>query len=651
MSLRKYPHLFTPIILGNTYFRNRLFAAPQGPTGLTSGNFMTEEGMAFYERKAQGGFANVCIGDAIVDSKYANSPGPHIKLDSYQGAIQLFHLADRISRHGAVASLELNHCAPYATTSYRETGKNYGAYSRPVPDFMTGKEELVEEMPEEVIEYTIRKYAQAAMACKRAGFGHVLIHGGHGWLISEFVSPDNNRKDRWGGSLENRLRFPVAVADAVKKACGPDFAVEMRISGSEVHAQGYDIDYGVKIAQALDGHVDMIHVSASSVRWNESFVYSMPDMFSPDGRNVQYAAEIKKYVKTPVATVGSLSDPEMMEEIIASGKADVVYMARQCSADPDLPKKAARGEREEIRQCLRCSTCYDRATSGGEYSCAINPEIGLGLASVYDWQKPAVKKKVVVIGGGIAGMQAALTAKQRGHEVILLEKAPRLGGVLRCEDNVPFKRHLRDYLDYQERHVRSAGIDVRLGVEATPELVSSLEPDAVITALGAEENLPPIPGIDGKNVLSAQELYSRPEKAGQKVVILGGGLVGTELALFLAMERKSCTVLEMGPALSFSGNSTHGMCLIRELEKYGVRLMTGTKAVQISDMGVTAETAGGSVLIEADTVVTAMGIRSRRDEALRFMDCAGDFWLVGDARTVRTMGDANRDGYHAAMEL
>ncbi len=652
MTQRKYPHLFTPIILGNTYFRNRLFAAPQGPTGL-AGGIMTEEGMAFYERKAQGGFANVIIGDAIVDSKYANSPGPHIKLDGFQGSIQLYRLANRISRHGAVASIELNHCAPYATISAQETGKLYGAYSRPVADFefTPGAEYVVEEMPEDIIEYTIKKYAQAAMACKRLGFGHVLIHGGHGWLISEFVSPNNNRKDQWGGSLENRMRFPVAVADAIKKACGKDFAVEIRMSGSEVHPQGYDIDYGVKIAEALDGHVDMIHVSASSVRWDESFVYSMPDMFSPDGRNVQYAAEIKKHVKTPVATVGSLSDPEMMEEIIASGKADVVYMARQCSADPDLPKKALRGEREEVRQCLRCSMCYSRATHGEEYTCAINPEIGQGLETVYDWQKPTEKKKVVVIGGGIAGMQAALTAKSRGHEVILLEKSPRLGGVLRCEDNVPFKKHLRDYLDYQERHIMAAGIDVRLGVEATPELVDSLGADAVISALGAEENLPDLPGIGGKNVCSAQELYPHPEKAGNKVVVLGGGLVGTELALFLAMQGKACTVLEMGPSLNFSGNSTHGLCLIRELDQYGVKVLTGTKATEIRPDGVCAETAEGTVFLEADTVVTAMGMRGRRDEALAFVNCATEFWLVGDARVVRTMGDANRDGYRAAMEL
>ena len=188
-------------------------------------------------------------------------------------------------------------------------------------------------------------------------------------------------------------------------------------------------------------------------------------------------------------------------------------------------------------------------------------------------------------------------------------------------------------------------------MEATPELVASLEADAVISALGAEENLPDIPGIGGENVFSAQTLYPHPEKAGQKVVILGGGLVGTELALFLAMEGKDCTVLEMGPALNFSGNGTHGLCLTRELKKYGVKILTGTKAVEIGPEGVCAETAEGSIRIEADTVATAMGMRSRMAEGLAFANCAGDFWLVGDARTVRTMGDANRDGYHAAMEL
>ncbi|MCQ2406474.1 MAG: FAD-dependent oxidoreductase, partial [Oscillospiraceae bacterium] len=497
MAHEKYPHLFSPIILANTYFKNRIFASPQGTSASTYPNIPTEEGSAFYERKAIGGCAAVTIGDAIVDSKIGAGNGPQIHLDDMTGHCVLNRLARRISRHGAVASMELNHCGASSRVSFEDGNTIYGAIDSVTQNFHNENAIIAKEMPQEIIEQTIKKFADAALYCKNLGYGMVTVHGGHGWLLSQFMFPSNNRKDMWGGSFENRMRFPVAVADAIKKACGPGFVVEMRISGSEVYEGGYDLDYGVKIAEALDGHVDLIHVSAGCHEVDEVFTVTHPNMFLPDGVNVKYAAEIKKHVKTPVATVGSLSDPEMMEEIIASGKADVVELARQLSADPDTPNKARRGQESEIRQCLRCSYCFARLMHGEEYSCAINPRLGQGLEYVYDLAevKKSEPRKVLVVGGGIAGMQAALTAKDRGHQVILCEKSGQLGGVLRCEGQVPFKKHTEDYLDYQERHVMEAGIDVRLNTEVTPEMAKEIGADVIIAANGAREFVPPITGI------------------------------------------------------------------------------------------------------------------------------------------------------------
>ncbi len=232
-------------------------------------------------------------------------------------------------------------------------------------------------MPDEAIEETIEAFGNAAAFAKFCGFGLVTIHAGHGWLLAQFLSSKvNNRKDQWGGSVENRCRFALAIVDRIRKKCGRGYPIEIRISGSEGYEGGYDIDEGVAIAKQFDGKVDLIHVSAGSHEVAEVFTVTHPSMFLPDGVNVVYAAEIKKYVHTPVATVGALNDPEMMEEIIASGRADVVQVARALFADPDLPKKARAGRAEEIRPCIRCFECFAGITTKRQNRCAVNPEIG-----------------------------------------------------------------------------------------------------------------------------------------------------------------------------------------------------------------------------------------------------------------------------------
>ena len=651
MIEQKYPHLFSPIVLANTYFKNRIFAAPQG-TSYTYRSLLSDENMAFYERKAIGGAAAVTIGDAVVDTKIGCGNGPHLRMDEHDTGVVLDRLARRISRHGAVASVELNHCGASSRRSFMEGQTIYGAIDQTTVNQHSPVPLVAHEMPEEIIQLTIRKFADAAAFAQRAGFGMVTVHGGHGWLLSQFMFPSNNRKDRWGGSFENRMRFPIAVCDAIRKACGRNFVIEIRISGSEVYEGGYDLDYGVQIAKALDGHVDLIHVSAGCHEVDEVFTVTHPNMFLEDGVNVKYAAEIKKHVKTPVATVGSLSDPEMMEQIIASGRADVVELARQLSADPDTANKARRGQSEDITPCLRCLSCFSHILRGGEYSCAVNPKIGESLEYIYDIIKPTdEKKRVLVVGGGIAGMQAALTAAERGHEVILCERTDRLGGVLRCEEKVPFKRHLDEYLNLQEKRGRENGaIDVRLNTEVTPELADSLKPDAVIACVGAEEFVPPIPGTDGANVISAQTLYREPERAGQNVVILGGGLVGTELSVFLSMLGRKCTVLEMAPELTYGGNLLHGNALSLQFKKYHVDVRTSTKALEVTDKGVRAETPEGEVFFPADTVVTAMGMKPRMEQALALRLCAPEFFLAGDCKAPRTVREANWDGYQCAVD-
>jgi 2,4-dienoyl-CoA reductase-like NADH-dependent reductase (Old Yellow Enzyme family)/thioredoxin reductase len=674
----RYPHLFSPIRLGNTVFRSRYFAAPIGYEYLSSKNYPIDETIAFYERKAVGGAATVNIGSAAPDSKRGVIGLSNLYLDDPTSLPSIYRLASAISRHGAVAAIELAHFGANSYICAEKGNQIYGAV-----DGLNALGRFVPAMPEEVIEETIEAFANAAAYARFCGFGMVTIHAGHGWLLNQFMDPKiNNRKDKWGGSLENRCRLPIAIIDRIKQKCGRGFPVDIRISGSACYEGGYAIDEGIAMATQLDGKVDLIHVSAGSHEVAEVFTVTHPSMFLPDGVNVIYAAEIKKHVRTPVATVGALGDSEFMEEIIASGKADVVLAARALMADPDMPKKARAGNTDEIRPCVRCFVCFAGITTKRQYMCAVNPEIGFEQECRHELPA-AVKKTVLVAGGGVAGMQAALTASARGHRVMLCEKGDRLGGVLRCEEKVPFKKLLSDYLDYQARMLSRKPVDVRLGTEVTPELALAAGADVIIAALGARPVIPVIPGIDSRNVLGAGEAYYSPDKIGQNVAILGGGLVGIELGIFLAGLGHKITIIEMMETLSDGGNPVHGLALINEIKKYRIQVSTATTAVEIDEKGVIGEYVGSAYtlppcptvqaavlqsnvfnrvvradagegsrkLFEADTVIYAVGQQPLHDEvdALRF--CAPEFHQIGDCFTPKNIHQATGMAFTVARDI
>jgi 2,4-dienoyl-CoA reductase-like NADH-dependent reductase (Old Yellow Enzyme family) len=673
----KYPHLFSSIRLGNTVFRNRYFAAPVGYGYFSSRNYPLDETIAFFERKAVGGAATVNVGSASPDSK-RGVVMDSLCFDDPTALPPFSRLATAISRHGAVAVVELVHFGANSYMAAEKGNQIYGAV-----DGLNALGQFVPAMPEAVIEETIEAFANAAAYAKFCGFGMVNVHAGHGWLLCQFLDPKvNNRKDRWGGSLENRCRLPLAVIDRIKQKCGREFPIDIRISGSMCYEGGYDIDEGIAIAKQLDGKVDLIHVSAGSHEVPEVFTVTHPSMFLPDGVNVTYAAEIKKHVKTPVATVGALGDPELMEEIIASGKADVVMTARALMADPDMPTKARTGRTDEIRPCLRCFACFAGVVTKRQYMCAVNPEIGFEQECRHELP-PAAKKTVLVAGGGVAGMQAALTASQCGHKVILCEKGDRLGGVLRCEEKVPFKKLLSDYLDLQARMLSRAPVDIRLRTEVTPEFANGAHADVIVAALGARRVIPQVSGIDGKNVLSAEGAYRHPDETGKNVVILGGGLVGIELAIFLAGLGRKVTILEMMETLNDGGNPIHGLALINEIKKYRIQASTCTRAVEINEKGVIGIYVGSTYtlppcptveaavlhsnsfgrvvwadaeevsrkLYEADTVIYATGRQALSDEADALRFCAPEFHQIGDCLIPKNIHQATSMASTVARDI
>jgi 2,4-dienoyl-CoA reductase-like NADH-dependent reductase (Old Yellow Enzyme family)/thioredoxin reductase len=652
----KYPNLFSPIKIGSAVFKNRMISAPTGHPDVTPDNYFTEDAITYYERKAQGGAAAITLGEAIVDSKYGKRHTHQVSLDTPDVLYNLSRLADSVNRHGVVVSIELQHSGMNATPGI--VTPNFCTASDIVYGPVNGENRgvKIKEMPEEIILEIIEKFAKAAKRVQDCGFGMVTIHGGHGWLLNQFFTPRvNTRSDKWGGTAENRARFAVQVCDAIHKLCGADFPVEMRISAVEASPEGYGIDEGIKMAKALDGHADIIHVSCGCdiglPKALHSFSKTHPCMFKKDGVNVEYAAEIKKHItRSKVATVGALSSPVMMESIVAAGQADFVEMARGLICDPDLPNKARDGREDEIVHCMRCFSCFSNLKARGGFYCALNPETS--RERTFSRQMPPVKKqKVLIVGGGIGGMQAALTAAENGHEVILCEKTARLGGNIRCEEKVPFKKHLAEYIEQRERLLAKSTVEIRLNTEVTPEYALGVGADVVIAALGATPIKPGIPGIDGKTVIGAEDAYKNPEKVGKTAVILGAGLVGTELAIYLKSLGKDPTIIEIAERMNHGSNDLHGMAIATKLEQDGIEVNFKTKAIKIDDGGVLCETPDGERYFSAETVIYAVGQKPLTDQALALYACAKHFHVLGDCVTPQNISAATLTGKSVALDI
>lgn len=541
---RKFPLLSSPIQIGNVTFRNRMFSAPMGGTDITNDGCIGPKSTAFYELRGKGGAGAVTVSECMVHPKTDGSHAYHLDTAILNSLAAAAYTADAIRRHGVIPSLELSHSGMYAGTYMTDKSKQHGMNQWGPSDTVRPDGVPVKALTKEMIGEIVSAYGNVAGLAKRAGFEMLMVHGGHGWLLNQFLSPYfNKRTDEYGGSLENRCRLAIQALKAIREAVGPGFPIEFRMSGSELFEGGYGLEEGVEIAKQLEPYIDLLHVSAGT--YQRGFGDTHPSMFKEHGCNVYLAAEIKKHVSIPVATIGGLNDPQQMEEIISSGKADIVYMARALLADPFLPRKAMAGKAEDIVKCLRCFTCMAERAATSTRRCTVNPIIGRELEGC-EVQNSPQPKKVVVVGGGPGGLKAAHTAALRGHKVILLEKEPELGGILKSEQALPFKHEMYELSLTFAKQCRDAGVEIRLNTEATKELLEKEAPDAVIIAAGSSPLVPPIPGIHGENVTIVNNYYLEKEKVGDEVVVLGGGLAGCEAAIHLAQEGKKVTIVEMG---------------------------------------------------------------------------------------------------------
>lgn len=645
----EYPLLTSPIRIGNVTLRHRMCSAPMGATDITADCCPGPRTLGFYELRAKGGAAAVTVSELVVHPDTDGSHMLHLNLTTPGCLAAHTYTADAIRRHGAIPSIEFSHSGQYAGTYLADKAKKaslcqYGPSDGVRPDGKPVKGLSVEQIAD-----IVKTYGETAALAKRAGYEMIMVHAGHSWLINQFLSPYfNHRTDEYGGSLDNRLRFAREILTAIREQVGPGFPIELRMSGSELFEGGYDLAEGCEIAQGLEDLVDLIHVSAGSYQFG--FFNTHPSMFSPHGVNVPLAAEIKKHVSKPVATIGAINDPAMMEDILEKGQADVIYMARELLADPFLPNKVMAGQEEQIVKCLRCFTCMAERPTTQTRRCAVNPLVGREIEGME--VVPVLRpKKVLVAGGGVAGLKAAVTAAQRGHQVVLCEKTDTLGGILKCEQAVPFKREMYELGLTLERQARAEGVDIRLNTPVTPDYVEREAPDALILAVGSNPIVPSLPGIHGDNVVVVNDYYKNKDKVKDTVVVLGGGLAGCECAVHLAQEGKQVHVVEMRDTLAPDCNIRHRPILMQKIDQL-VTVHLCHAGVEVTADGLVCRAPdGGQVLIPGQTVICAVGQRSNRADAEALHTAAPFVREVGDCIRPANITKAVYEGYHAGLDV
>lgn len=649
---RKYPNLCKPIQIGNVVFRNRMFSAPMGGTDITADCTIGAKSTAFYELRAKGGAGAVTISECMVHPETDGSHAYHLDLKIVDSLASFTYTADAIRRHGAIPSVELSHSGQYAGTYLVDKNKKQGLSQYGVSPSIRADGLEIKELTQELIDDIVKSYGEVAGLAKRAGFEMIMVHGGHGWLINQFLSPYfNKRADKYGGTLENRVRFAQEVLDSVRKAVGPGFPIEFRLSGSELFEGGYDLAEGIEISKLLESRIDLLHVSAGT--YQRGFGITHPSMFVPHGCNVYLAAEIKKHVSVPVATLGGLNDPSQMEDIIASGKADVVEMARALLADHELPRKVMSNRDEDIVKCLRCFTCMAERAATSTRRCTVNPLIGREMEGMEI--TPVLKsKKVLVAGGGPGGLKAAITAAQRGHKVILCEKSDALGGILKGEKAIPFKYEMYELGNTFSKLAKNEGVEIRLNTEVTKEYVEKENVDALIIAVGSYPLVPPIPGLDSDNVVVVNNYYLEKDKVetAKEIIVLGGGLAGCETAIHLAKEGKKVHLVEMRGELAPDANIRHRPILLSEIEKQDIKVHTEFKGLKVSEKGVLcADKDGNEILVSGTHVICALGQRANRNIVDELIDCAPYVAQIGDCVRPSTITTAVYQGYHAALDI
>lgn len=650
MIENRYPNVFQPLTIRGITLKNRLQYAPTVVLKCAPNGDMTQEMLDFMEWQAKTGVAYITVGDTPVTHDTTSAWLCEMNVNSDDCIHGMNALVEAARRNGAELSVELAHAGRGSRLGPEDPPAFAVSAKRPLNPEMSN----LKEMDRADMEYMKSRYVDCAVRCKKSGFRIAMIHCAHGNLLGQWLSPDSNiRKDAYGGCPENRRRYPLEVLKAVREAVGSDMIIEIRVSAQEDTPGGLEFPESLDFMEAAQEYVDIIHISRGNV-FTLGGTFCIPTYFKGRQLNVAFAAEAKKRLHVPVCVVGNITSLAEAEEIITSGKADIVAMAKSFMADYELVSKSLSGKIEDVRPCTRCDLCGNANMYGTSMSCAINPRMGISgrITPVMETNR----KNVMVIGGGPAGMMATQTLVERGHAVTLYEKSEKLGGLLNDAVLVPFKGYMRNYLDWDIRTTMNCGGKIVLDTEVTLDLVEKQNPDAIIVATGSQYVTPPIPGIDHPKVKSIKDVDAQTIEIGQSVVVCGGGLSGLECALTLSQDGKKVTVIDMMDADDFCKEMPifNKADLFDRLERAHVVLMGNQKIKSFTELGVEVEDADGvSHLIVGDAYVNALGVApvNALGKAL-LAKYPTDVYLVGDCVCKgRNYYHANHEAYNAAMMI
>ncbi len=671
----RYAHVFAPIRIRGIDFKNRITLAPTTPVLSTEDGIITHEFVDWFRMFARGGAATLYLGNCSIDLRENQDQNYQLDLGTDRGVLPMSWYADMARQYGCHASLEINHGGE--GVAYETFGRpsvsssSYISEDEILRARRNGREPIpCQEMSREKIKEVVEMFASAAARMKRAGMDIVMVHGGHGNLISQFTSPKfNHRTDEYGGSTENRARFAIEVCQAIRRACGEDFVIEYRCSGDEEDPEGMHIAETIELAGYLKPYIDILHVSAGLHsdpfgphlyyrNWCQN--YLMDHCF-----NVHYARDIKlAHPDLLVNTVGSIVSLDYAEEIIASGWADFVSMCRPLMADPDMPRKYAEDRAADRRPCLRCDTCARHLMTPKPIFCAVNPMSAM-TSELRDGVVPKarVKKRVAIVGGGPAGIQALQTLLDRGHDVTLYEKGGELGGHVIEAAVPPFKNDVRDYLRWMQHtadQCKERGARILMNTEASPDMLTLEGYDALVLALGADPIVPRLPGIDGPNVLWAPDAEAGKGSVGQRIAVIGGSAVGMEAALDFSLQGKEVFVVEMldeGPAGSklhtSAGSGAAELTRIFKEREIPVYYGRSLREVRPDSILCRETHTGKEELLPCDTVLLAVGLKPRLAEAEAMRHCAPEtsVFVVGDGKKAASICEAVNEAFQVCLHI
>ncbi len=641
----EYKNLLSPIMYGNVELKNRMIMSPMA-IHMTDTGFITEEQIQYFARRAEGGIGMVIVGSLLV--KKDGDFGYQLHIDDDNKIEGLKRLTDEIHRYGAKACAQIHHAGRSANPNYTGYPTVSSSEIPATPEYGVPRALTTREV-EDYVEY----FAQGVRRAKEAGFDCAELHGAHGYLIAQFVSPlYNKRTDKYGGSFLKRMRFVTEIYERARELVGPDFPIGIRISGDELTPGGIDMALAARIAKYYEKlGFCCINVSVHTY----PYYRIIPSMYDKPGTNVYLAENIKKAVNIPVITAGRINTPELAESVIAEGRADLVALGRVVLADPDFPKKAAEGRPEDIIPCIACNKgCHDRKAKDRAVKCTLNTETGRETYFRLDHDRAKTVKKVMVVGGGPGGMEAARVAKKRGHDVTLFEQSDKLGGRLNLAAVPPGKSGYQTAIDYLTYQLKKEQVPVKFGTTVTKEWIQKEDPDAVILATGAKPFIPPIPGAEQDFVITADQLLKGEKEAGQKVVVIGGGAVGSETAHFLVDEStREVVLVEMMDRIAVDLPTEVRVTFMKEIESIlDLKVMTGTKVLEIGNRSVTVEREGEKqVISDVDTVVIAVGVKPYNPLEEDLIALKKEYYTVGDCQKPQDAVKAIYEGSVAGRKI